>query len=409
MGCQKSAKKCKEKFEEESRNFSTNYSSRFFVSDLDEQVLYNHNDNENNPQVSSSPAAAQKAQDNINNNNLGAKEKNDYEEEEEGGNNVAVGINEEKMILMCRKRRKKRKRAEEKEEEEFEMFKGFCESIVRKIMGQQEELHKKLIEDMIRRDEESMAREEAWRIQEIDRINKEMEKRWKEQAISGDRQAKIIDFLNKFTVTSSELIPPPPAHQQEEQEEVDQNNIALIKNKFQDLLHKLTNPSNNNNPTSSSSTDQMSHGSRNPNEVRMADEKGGERDTSTGKRWPRDEVLALINLRCSLNNNNNIGGDGSTTTAKGNNNNNNNNGGCPNVPLWERISQMMLELGYERSAKRCKEKWENINKYFRKTKDNKKKRSMDSRTCPYFHQLSNLYSQAAGTSSLLLGPSNNHS
>jgi hypothetical protein len=50
-------------------------------------------------------------------------------------------------------------------------------------------------------------------------------------------------------------------------------------------------------------------------------------------------------------------------------------------------------MGYKRSAKRCKEKWENINKYFKKTKDvaNKKKRSLDSRTCPYFHQLSSLY------------------
>ncbi|RVW96036.1 Trihelix transcription factor GTL2 [Vitis vinifera] len=59
----------------------------------------------------------------------------------------------------------------------------------------------------------------------------------------------------------------------------------------------------------------------------------------------------------------------------------------------ERISQGMLALGYKRSAKRCKEKWENINKYFRKTKDVSKKRSLDSRTCPYFHQLSTLYSQ----------------
>ncbi|KAK3036151.1 hypothetical protein RJ639_029888 [Escallonia herrerae] len=61
--------------------------------------------------------------------------------------------------------------------------------------------------------------------------------------------------------------------------------------------------------------------------------------------------------------------------------------------LWERISQGMLELGYQRSAKRCKEKWENINKYFRKTKDVNKKRSVDSRACPYFHPLSTLYNE----------------
>jgi hypothetical protein len=94
-----------------------------------------------------------------------------------------------------------------------------------------------------------------------------------------------------------------------------------------------------------------------------------------GKRWPRDEVLALINLRCSLYNNNE------------------DKEGSARAPLWERISQGMLESGYKRSAKRCKEKWENINKYFRKTKDVNKKRSIDSRTCPYFHQLSTLYNQ----------------
>nr|GMC88872.1 trihelix transcription factor GTL2 [Ipomoea batatas] len=100
-----------------------------------------------------------------------------------------------------------------------------------------------------------------------------------------------------------------------------------------------------------------------------------------GKRWPREEVLALINMRCSLNNNNN------------NNSDNSSKDGGAKGPLWERISQGMKELGYNRSAKRCKEKWENINKYFRKTKDNNKKRSVDSRTCPYFHQLSSLYIQ----------------
>ena len=106
---------------------------------------------------------------------------------------------------------------------------------------------------------------------------------------------------------------------------------------------------------------------------------GGKDDT--GRRWPRDEVLALINIRCSLfNNGNDV---------------NNDKESCSKGPLWERISQKMMELGYNRNAKRCKEKWENINKYFRKTKDLNKKRSIDSRTCPYFHQLSHLYSQGA--------------
>jgi hypothetical protein len=56
------------------------------------------------------------------------------------------------------------------------------------------------------------------------------------------------------------------------------------------------------------------------------------------------------------------------------------------------ISLAMKKLGYDRSAKKCKEKWENINKYFKKVKESNKKRPEDSKTCPYFHQLDALYS-----------------
>eukprot|EP00262_Sarcandra_glabra_P011721 TRINITY_DN2879_c0_g2_i2.p1 TRINITY_DN2879_c0_g2~~TRINITY_DN2879_c0_g2_i2.p1 ORF type:complete len:183 (-),score=42.03 TRINITY_DN2879_c0_g2_i2:96-644(-) len=51
----------------------------------------------------------------------------------------------------------------------------------------------------------------------------------------------------------------------------------------------------------------------------------------------------------------------------------------------------MKQMGYFRSAKRCKEKWENINKYFKKVKESNKKRPEDAKTCPYFHQLEALY------------------
>ncbi|KAH0969776.1 hypothetical protein GBA52_028372 [Prunus armeniaca] len=52
----------------------------------------------------------------------------------------------------------------------------------------------------------------------------------------------------------------------------------------------------------------------------------------------------------------------------------------------------MGSMGYQRSAKRCKQKWENINKYFRKTKDSAKKRPHNFKTCSYFNQLDQLYS-----------------
>jgi hypothetical protein len=63
----------------------------------------------------------------------------------------------------------------------------------------------------------------------------------------------------------------------------------------------------------------------------------------------------------------------------------------PKGPLWEEISTGMQRMGYKRSAKRCKEKWENINKYFKKVKESNKNRSEDAKTCPYFHELDALY------------------
>jgi hypothetical protein len=71
----------------------------------------------------------------------------------------------------------------------------------------------------------------------------------------------------------------------------------------------------------------------------------------------------------------------------------------PKGPLWEEISGGMRKLGYNRNSKRCKEKWENINKYFKKVKESSKKRPEDSKTCPYFHQLDALYRTKALASS----------
>ena len=88
-------------------------------------------------------------------------------------------------------------------------------------------------------------------------------------------------------------------------------------------------------------------------------------------RWPKSEVHALINLRSGMETKYQEVG--------------------PKAPLWEEIASGMRRLGYSRSAKRCKEKWENINKYFKKVKDSKKKRPEDAKTCPYFHQLDALY------------------
>jgi hypothetical protein len=106
---------------------------------------------------------------------------------------------------------------------------------------------------------------------------------------------------------------------------------------------------------------------------------------SSSSRWPKHEVEALIRVRTGLE------GRFQEPGLKG--------------PLWEEVSARMAAAGYpRRGAKRCKEKWENINKYFRKAKESGKRRSSQAKTCPYFDELDRLYSSSRSnpTSSELL-------
>ncbi|TKY61399.1 Trihelix transcription factor GTL2 [Spatholobus suberectus] len=430
LGFKKSAEKCKEKFEDESRYFDNmNYGKNNyrFLSELEELC---HGDQ--NPDPGGDADAG---------NGVVRSEKTHHPGGDNMGHHHALEENSRDMEATATKQRdgsdkvvvEKSKERKRKRRDRFEMFKGFCESVVNNMMAQQEEIHNKLLEDMVKRDQEKFAREEAWKKQEMDRMNKELEIVAQEQAIAGDRHATIIEFLKKCATTTTTSSS--PASQNANYYKTNGSNIPncpRTTSPSPSPLHPQNpnNPSredNNLDPTPSSkmilSHDQTTLGAENPstsdslllqvpsssnsspaphnpssslnshNNVIAPLESNSVstyKATSTtptvtsenskedvGRRWPRDEVLALINLRC---------------TNLSNNNNNEEKEGNKG-PLWERISQGMSELGYKRSAKRCKEKWENINKYFRKTKDVNKKRSLNSRTCPYFHQLSCLYGQ----------------
>jgi hypothetical protein len=319
LGFKRSAEKCKEKYEEESRYFNNNinYTKNYrFLSELEE--LYHGDQKTEKPD------------------NLGQSLEQFEDSEDVAG----------KTSSKSKKRKRKKK---------FEMLKGLCEKIVSNMMAKQEEMHNKLIQDMVKREEEKVAKEEAWKKKEMDRLNTELEIMAHEQAIAGDRQTTIIELLKQFTSSNSSR-----SHCFEERVHVQEQDSSLKPSSLIQEQNDTAEP-----PPSSTTTKTLSPQS--PNSLK---------DVDLGKRWPRDEVLALINLRCALYNSN---GDQEKEPTK--------------APLWERISQGMLEMGYKRSAKRCKEKWENINKYFRKTKDVNKKRSLDSRTCPYYHQLTALYNQ----------------
>ncbi|GKV07319.1 hypothetical protein SLEP1_g19113 [Rubroshorea leprosula] len=405
LGFKRSADKCKEKFEEESRYFNSNINCSKNLRIFSELEVLCHGD-QNNPAAAAEPKKKKSLEnhgdeeegqeDGSRNSNYG----HDHDHDHQMVGNPSEDCNE-KAVDGDDDGDQKAKSRKRKREKKFEMFKGFCEDVVNKLLAQQEELHNKLLEDMVKRDEEKVAREEAWKRQEMDRINKELELRAQEQAIAVDRQATLIKFLSTFAPNSGPTSSSSLALEQNSNFPITNNNqtkvdrvvlsssSTMIQMKPSSLTENPA-PQNPNSPlaptTSKASTSSPSLTPQNPNSLSAPKTPKAPQNTTPisdhkedlGKRWPRDEVLALINLRCSLFNSTNTGEE-----KEG--------GAAVKAPLWERISQGMLELGYKRSAKRCKEKWENINKYFRKTKDNNKKRSIDSRTCPYFHQLSTLY------------------
>jgi len=226
-------------------------------------------------------------------------------------------------------------------------WKDFFERLTRDVIKKQEDLQEKFLETIEKYEHERMAREEAWRMQEMARINREHETLIQERSTAAAKDAAVVAFLQKISGQQNSV----------QTQEIPQPTTTPTAPPPQPL--QLRPP-----PTSLAPVAKL--------EVPKRD-NGGNFTVSSSSRWPKVEVQALINLRANLDVKYQENG------AKG--------------PLWEDISAGMQKLGYNRSAKRCKEKWENINKYFKKVKESNKKRPEDSKTCPYFDQLDALYKE----------------
>lgn len=175
----------------------------------------------------------------------------------------------------------KRKRA--KESRTSTSMSRFFESLVKKLANHQEDLQKRFMETIERLDQERKEREEAWREQELAKLQKEAAARAHERSLASSREAALVSYLEKLTGQKIKFQP--------------------IKNEDKSCYSytKLNN-----------------------------------------KRWPQAEVEALIQIRSSLE---------SKFRELG-----------PKGLLWEEISNSMASMGFQRSARRCKEKWENMHK-----------------------------------------------
>ncbi|KAK9283337.1 hypothetical protein L1049_011576 [Liquidambar formosana] len=95
-------------------------------------------------------------------------------------------------------------------------------------------------------------------------------------------------------------------------------------------------------------------------------------------RWPRQETLTLLEIRSRLDSN------FKEANQKG--------------PLWDEVSRIMAEEhGFQRSGKKCREKFENLYKYYKKTKEGKAGRQ-DGKHYRFFRQLEALYGETSNAS-----------
>ncbi|KAJ8765973.1 hypothetical protein K2173_020489 [Erythroxylum novogranatense] len=96
-------------------------------------------------------------------------------------------------------------------------------------------------------------------------------------------------------------------------------------------------------------------------------------------RWPRQETLTLLEIRSRLDSR------FKEANQKG--------------PLWDEVSRIMAEEhGYQRSGRKCKEKFENLYKYYKKTKEGKAGRQ-DGKHYRFFRQLEALYGETGNPAS----------
>ncbi|KAK9080776.1 hypothetical protein SSX86_000534 [Deinandra increscens subsp. villosa] len=278
-------------------------------------------------------------------------------------------------------------------------WKEFFGRLMKEVVDKQEEMQLKFLDTLERRERDRMAREEAWRLQEMAKMKREHELLVQERSMVAAKDAAVISFLQKITEQNPNTVIPQISAmqllQQQQQQQQNHPSVAVAVSAPTPVSSappppppQLT-PSLQVVPIAAPATTPVPVSVPVPapspaQTIKNLDNGGGGGGGGENllqpspSRWPKAEINALIHLRTTLDTKYQESG--------------------PKGPLWEEISSAMRKIGYNRNAKRCKEKWENINKYYKKVKESSKKRPEDSKTCPYFHQLDAIYREKANSS-----------
>ncbi|KAL5809723.1 hypothetical protein ACOSQ3_030414 [Xanthoceras sorbifolium] len=198
-------------------------------------------------------------------------------------------------------------------------IKEFIDSQMKKLMERQEAWLEKLTKTLEQKEQERVLREEEWRRQEEARFDREHEFWAKERAWIVARDTALMEALNNLTGSSRQQL------------------------------------------KASSSPDENENGSEAINNSTV-------KVTDNNYSWEDSEITRLVQLRTSM----------EPRFQQ--------QSGCSQdqVILWEEIAAKLVCLGYnDKNALMCKEKWDSINHYLRKT-NKKRKENNNSRSCGYF-------------------------
>lgn len=249
--------------------------------------------------------------------------------EEDSDLNVTVTVAEDQDHSNERERERRRRRRSsgggkrEGRKSWKAKIRDFIDSQMRKIMEKQEAWLEKMMRAMEQKEQERVVREEEWRKQEADRIDREHKFWANERAWIESRDATLMETLRKLT--GKEILK-------------GQNNSSP--------------------PWELSAGRKINYdvgGNINNETIIMS---------SCPDSWSELETTRLIQLRTSM--------DPRFQQQLG----------CPEqvLLLWEEIAAKMGCLGYHRNALMCKDKWDGISSYLIKCT---KKRKENSRMCSY--------------------------
>ncbi|XP_056844433.1 trihelix transcription factor GTL1 isoform X2 [Raphanus sativus] len=197
-----------------------------------------------------------------------------------------------------------------------EKLERFMEKLVGTMMKRQEKMDNQLINVMEKMERERVRSEEAWRQQEMERMKQNEEARKQEMS----RSSSLISFIKSLLGEEIKIAQPLQTISNRREWDQTQGEVTLV--------------------------------------------------FPSGRRWPQEEVQALIASRSEVE-------EKTGVVHKG--------------AIWNEISARMKVKGYERSAKKCKEKWENMNKYYKRVMESSKKQPEHTKTCSYFEKLGNFY------------------